>query len=161
MGIWYVKIGIVLVLPLVKPLGRGLWWWTASPRGFLKPSSLVLRYLLKNTNIDKTAKKKKCKFISKRRIISLMHSSVLRQIWLNSMALYLFFCFFYLFLYTFHNSFRDFQLFRPEYHWRDLSSRNPHLVHQNWYRTSFTFQPLGRGLCWWTTSPRWSLQPSS
>jgi hypothetical protein len=33
----------------------------------------------------------------------------------------------------------DFQLFQPEYHWRDLSSRNAHLVHQNWYRISFTF----------------------
>jgi hypothetical protein len=28
--------------------------------------------------------------------------------------------------------------FRPEYHWRYLSSRNAHLVHQNWYRISFT-----------------------
>jgi hypothetical protein len=72
----------------------------------------------------------------KRRIISLMHSSILRQIWLNFMAHYLIvfgsntlFIFF----------FSDFQLFRPEYHWRDLSSRNAHLVHQNWYRTSFTF----------------------
>jgi hypothetical protein len=33
----------------------------------------------------------------------------------------------------------NFQLFRPEYHWRDLSSPNAHLVHQNWYRISFTF----------------------
>jgi hypothetical protein len=36
--------------------------------------------------------------------------------------------------------FLDFQLFRPEYHWRDLSSRNAHLVHQNWYRISFTLK---------------------
>jgi hypothetical protein len=35
--------------------------------------------------------------------------------------------------------FSHFQLFRPEYHWRDLSSRNAHLVHQNWYRINFTF----------------------
>jgi hypothetical protein len=27
--------------------------------------------------------------------------------------------------------FSDFQLFRPEHHWRDWSSRNSHLVHQN------------------------------
>jgi hypothetical protein len=33
-----------------------------------------------------------------------------------------------------------FPTFRPEYHWRDLSSRNAHLVHQNWYRISFTFR---------------------
>jgi hypothetical protein len=26
----------------------------------------------------------------------------------------------------------DFQPFRPEHNWRDLSSRNEHLVHQNW-----------------------------
>jgi hypothetical protein len=45
-------------------------------------------------------------------------------------------CFFRLF-YSFHN-FLDFQLFRPKYHWRDLISRNAHLVHQNWYRISFT-----------------------
>jgi hypothetical protein len=34
--------------------------------------------------------------------------------------------------------FSDFQLFRPEYHWRDLISRNAHLLHQNWYCISFT-----------------------
>jgi hypothetical protein len=48
-------------------------------------------------------------------------------------------CFFQ-FLYSLVQFFSsDFQLFRPEYHWRDLSSRNAHLVHQNWYRISFTF----------------------
>jgi hypothetical protein len=40
---------------------------------------------------------------------------------------------------NFHSFFPDFQLCRPEYHWKDLSSRNAHLVHQNWYRISFTF----------------------
>jgi hypothetical protein len=40
---------------------------------------------------------------------------------------------------SFHN-FSDFQLFRPEYHWRDLISPNVHLVNQNWYRISFTFK---------------------
>jgi hypothetical protein len=51
---------------------------------------------------------------------------------LHFMAQYLFFRLFY----SFHN-FSDFQIFRPEYHWRDLISRNAHLVHQNWYRISF------------------------
>jgi hypothetical protein len=31
----------------------------------------------------------------------------------------------------------DFQLFQPECHWRDLSSQNAHLVHQNWYCINF------------------------
>jgi hypothetical protein len=35
----------------------------------------------------------------------------------------------------------DFQLFRPDRHWRDLISRNAHLVHQNWHRMSFTLHP--------------------
>jgi hypothetical protein len=34
--------------------------------------------------------------------------------------------------------FSDFQLFRHEYHWRNLSSPNAHLEHQNWFRISFT-----------------------
>jgi hypothetical protein len=38
------------------------------------------------------------------------------------------------------------QLFQPQYHCRDLSSRNAHLVHENWYRISFTFLPIGRRL---------------
>ena len=33
--------------------------------------------------------------------------------------------------------FSAFQLFRPEYHWRDLTSRNEHLVHQDWCRIGF------------------------
>jgi hypothetical protein len=52
------------------------------------------------------------KFISKRRIIYVKHSSILRWIWLNFMAQYK--GFFRLFS-SFHN-FSDFQLFRPEYH---------------------------------------------
>jgi hypothetical protein len=32
----------------------------------------------------------------------------------------------------------DFPIFRPEYYWRDIIFRNPHLVHQNWYRINFT-----------------------
>jgi hypothetical protein len=39
-------------------------------------------------------------------------------------------------LYSFHNFFFRF----PTYHWRDLISENVHLVHQNWYRISFTFE---------------------
>jgi hypothetical protein len=57
------------------------------------------------------------------------HSSIIRRIWLNFMAL----CFgFHPTLFQFSLLFSDFQLFRPEHHWRNLSSRNAHLVHQNW-----------------------------
>jgi hypothetical protein len=69
-------------------------------------------------------KNKFYKFISKWMIISFIHSSILRRIWLSFMAQYLVFSA----LIQFSQS--DFQLFRPEYHWRDLSSRNAHLVHQ-------------------------------
>jgi hypothetical protein len=42
--------------------------------------------------MNKAVRKSKFhKFISKRSIISLMHSSILRRIWLNFMAQYLFF----------------------------------------------------------------------
>jgi hypothetical protein len=51
--------------------------------------------------------------------------------------IYIVFGFFSRPLYSFHIFFSDFQLFRPEYHRRDLNSRNAHLVHQNWYRISF------------------------
>jgi hypothetical protein len=34
--------------------------------------------------------------------------------------------------------FSGFPTFRHEHHWRDFISRNVHLVHQNWYRISFT-----------------------
>jgi hypothetical protein len=33
--------------------------------------------------------------------------------------------------------FSDFQIFRPGYHWRDLISRNAHLVLQDWYRIGY------------------------
>jgi hypothetical protein len=55
------------------------------------------------------------------------HSSILRRIWLNFMALCLVFI---RRLFQFSHFFPDFQPFRPEHHWRDLSSRNAHLVHQ-------------------------------
>jgi hypothetical protein len=49
---------------------------------------------------------------------------------------------FYRLFYSFYTLFSDFQLFWHEYHWRDLVSRNAHLVHQNWYRISFHFHSL-------------------
>jgi hypothetical protein len=73
-----------------------LCWWTVNPRGSLQPSRYVLRYLLKNTNMNRTTEKKKSKFINSSQnegFISLMHSSILRQIWLNFMAQYLGFFF--------------------------------------------------------------------
>jgi hypothetical protein len=85
-------------------------------------------------------KSKICKFISKRRIISLRHSFTLWRIWLNFMALSLVFI---RRLFQFSLFFPpDFQLFRPEHHWGDLSSRNVHLVHQNCYRISFILMYL-------------------
>jgi hypothetical protein len=67
------------------------------------------------------------------------------------------------FFQIFHNShiYSHFQFFRLEYHCQDWISRNAHLVHQNWYRISYALKPLGRGLCWWTVSPRGSLQLSA
>jgi hypothetical protein len=64
---------------------------------------------------EHTAKKKSkfYKFISKRRIISLMYSSILRRIRLNFMAQYLGGFFSVLIQFS---HFSDFQLFRPEYH---------------------------------------------
>jgi hypothetical protein len=41
---------------------------------------------------------------------------------------------------VFRYFFSDFQLFQSEHHLRDFISRNAHLVHQNWYRISFTYQ---------------------
>jgi hypothetical protein len=65
-----------------------------------------------------------------RRTISLRHSSILRRIWLNFMALCL--VFIRRLFHRIHFFSSDFQLFRTEHHWRDLSSPNAHLVHQNW-----------------------------
>jgi hypothetical protein len=73
---------------------------------------------------------------SREAVVYYMHSSILRRIWLNFMAQYLSFSV----LIQFSFFFSDFQLFRPEYHWRDLSSRNAHLVHQDWYRISLTWK---------------------
>jgi hypothetical protein len=41
-------------------------------------------------------------------------------------------------LFQFSHLFFGNQLFRPEHHWRDLSSQNAHLVHQNCQRINFT-----------------------
>jgi hypothetical protein len=85
-----------------------------------------------------------------------VYLSFLRRIWLNFMAL----VFFPGFLHSFHNFFsRISNFFRPEYHWRDLSSRNAHLVHQDWYRISFiSYRTYGIEDCssyypfhWWGT----------
>jgi hypothetical protein len=40
--------------------------------------------------------------------------------------------------------FPDVQLFRPQCHWRNLISRNMHLVHQNWHCISFTHGAWGQ-----------------
>jgi hypothetical protein len=71
-----------------------------------------------------------------------MHSSILRQICLSFIAQYS--GAFVLALLQFSHFFRVSNFFRPEYHWRDLISRNVHLVHQNWYRISFTLYHLNR-----------------
>ena len=69
-----------------------------------------------------------------------MHSSILWQIWLNFMAQYLFFSALFQF-----PQFFGFLTFSAECHWRDLISRNAHLVHLNWYRISFIFEPPTQG----------------
>jgi hypothetical protein len=78
-------------------------------------------------------KNKFSKFISERSIVSLIHSSIVWQICLNFMAEYLF-CFGSHTVFVLWN----FPLIGPEYHWRDLISRNVRLVHQNRYLISFT-----------------------
>jgi hypothetical protein len=80
-------------------------------------------------NLNCQEKSKVCRFISKRRMTSLVHSSILRQIWLNCKTLCLVFIW-RLFQFS-HFCSRISNFFRPEHHWRDLSSRNVHLVHQN------------------------------
>jgi hypothetical protein len=125
-------------------MGRGLCWWTVSPWGY----SAIAKYMYIGTclkiRIWIEQSSKFYRFISKLRIISLMHSSILRGIRLNFMA----FWFFRLF-YSFHIFFLDFQLFRTEHHCRDLISRNAHLVHQYWYRISFTNYHWP--ICWMIT----------
>jgi hypothetical protein len=58
----------------------------------------------------------------------------------NSNVFYSLLSFCELHLTPFHDTI--FVFFWPEYHWRDLSSWNAHLVHQNWYCISFTYNAL-------------------
>jgi hypothetical protein len=134
MRIWCIKIGNVLVLHF-NP------WVETSVGGFLVPDGLyspVAKYfgICFETRICKQHeyelncqdRSKLYKFISKRMIISLRHSSILRRIWLNFMTL----CLVLIRRLSQFHFLSDFPLFRPEHHWRDLSSRNAHLVRQHW-----------------------------
>jgi hypothetical protein len=64
-------------------------WWVSTAQ-LLSTSVLALKYEYE-LNGQKKKKRKFCEFISKRRIISLRHSSILRWIWLNFKALCLVF----------------------------------------------------------------------
>jgi hypothetical protein len=87
MHIWCIRIGNVLVLHF-NP------WVEASAGGLLVPKGLynpVVKYMYLALKYEYELNcQEKCKFykyISKRRIISLRHSSILPWIWLNLMAL--------------------------------------------------------------------------
>jgi hypothetical protein len=124
--IWCIKIGNVLVLHFnrwVKVSAGGL----LVPEGLYSSSVLAIEY---EYELNCQEKSKFCKFTSELKILSHGQRSVLRWIWLNFMALSVVFIW-RLFQFL-HFVFSDFQLFRPEYHWIDLSSRNAHLVHKNW-----------------------------
>jgi hypothetical protein len=136
MRIWCFQIGIVLVLHF-NP-GRGLCWWTASPRGSIQPSSKVLWYLLKIMNMN-NAVKKKANFINSCKNEGLSPSSIALSfdgfssiLWLSVLV--------FIGYFTVITFFFGFPTFSVEHHWRDLISRNPHLVHPIWYRICFTFQ---------------------
>jgi hypothetical protein len=92
-------------------------------------------------------------------------------LWLNFMAQYLL-GFFFPALIQFLHFFFGFPTFSA---WRDLSSQIAHLVHQNWYRISFTFKMTRSLTCslhglysrcldvsvsGFTLSPIWSRIPS-
>jgi hypothetical protein len=112
------------------------WWsiavWSTTAQYL---STLILAFI-KNTNMNKTVKKKvnlintsqnegsspSCLALSFDRFGSISWNSTFSALLQFS-----------------HFFFSDFHLFRPEYHWRELISRNAHLVHQNWHRISFTF----------------------
>jgi hypothetical protein len=49
----------------------------------------------------------------------------------------------------------DFQNCRPKHHWRDISYRNAHLVHQNWYPYEFYMivEPLEWSIVYRVQSP--------
>jgi hypothetical protein len=73
--------------------------------------------------------------IWKQRIISLMQSSIIRQIWLHITEL----CLGGVLSGLYSHNISDFHFFRPGHHWKDIICRNAHLVHQNWYRVSCEF----------------------
>jgi hypothetical protein len=108
MRIWCIKISNVLVLhfnPWVEDSAGGL----LVPEGLYSPVVKYFGTCLKyEYELNYQEKSKFSKFISKQRIISLMHSSILRRIWLNFMALCLVFI---RRLFQFHLCFFDFQRF--------------------------------------------------
>jgi hypothetical protein len=87
MRIWCIKIVNVLVLhfnPWVKASAGGL----LVPEGLYSPVAKYFGTCIKiRIWIELSRKSKFSKFISKRRLISLRHSSILRRIWLNATAL--------------------------------------------------------------------------
>jgi hypothetical protein len=113
-------------------LGRDFCWWNVSARGSQHPICYVLWYLLENTDMNFNCQEKieLYKFISKWRIISLMHSSILRRILLHFKALCLGFL---RDLYSYNIS--NFQFFRPEHHWEisKCTSRASKLVSYEFY----------------------------
>jgi hypothetical protein len=88
MCIWCIKIVNVLVLyfnPWVEASAGGLLVPEGSTAQLLSTSVLALKYKYK---LNCQEKSQFCKFIPKRRIIFLTHSSILRLIWFNFMALW-------------------------------------------------------------------------
>jgi hypothetical protein len=89
------------VNPWVKTSASGL----KVPEGLYSPVAKYFGTTLKTEyEYNCLEKSKFYKFISKQRIVSLMHSSILRRIWLNFMEQYL--GFFFRLLHSFHNCFR-------------------------------------------------------
>jgi hypothetical protein len=135
MRIWCIKISIVLILHF-NPESMPLLVDCKSPRvstaQYLRTSVLALKYKYR-LNCHK--KVKFYKFISKERIIPLMHSSNLQRIWLNFMALW------------FVSAFSQFSFFPRIFNVFDLSitvetlfvEMRIWLVHQNRYRIIFAF----------------------
>jgi hypothetical protein len=92
MRIWCIKIVYVLVFdfnPWVEASAGGLF----VPEGLYSPAAKYFGtcFKIRIYRLNCQEKSKLCKFISKRRIVSLRHTSILRRIWLNFMALYLVF----------------------------------------------------------------------
>jgi hypothetical protein len=70
-----------------------------------------------------------------------IHSSILRRVCLNFTRMCLGYFSFQAgaAVLELHIFISDFQLFWPEHHLCNFISGNAHLVHQSWYRFSFTF----------------------